>query len=313
MTDSATDLLLGNSRLFCFGLGYTARVLAEQLLSDHRHAGINIAGTRTRPDASDDGLIKLAEFSGDSPGAGVTRLLAGATHLLISIPPDLEGDPALRCYASDLASLSTLRWIGYLSTIGVYGDAGGGTVDETSPTKPQSERAMRRVTAENQWRAFGQQTGKRVEIFRLPGIYGPGRSVIDSLRSGTAKRIVKPGQVFNRVHVIDIARALETAMALAATGCPSPYDTYNVVDDEPAPPQDVVAFAAELLGLPPPPEIPFDAATLSPMARSFYSESKRVSNARLKSAFGFKLAYPSYREGLQAILQSEQQPIALRP
>ena len=313
MTDSATDLLLGNSRLFCFGLGYAARVLAEQLLSDHRHAGINVAGTRTRPDASDDGLIKLAAFSGDSPGAGVTRLLAGSTHLLISIPPDIEGDPALHCHASDLASLSTLRWIGYLSTIGVYGDAGGGTVDETSPTKPQSERAMSRVTAENQWRAFGQQTGKRVEIFRLPGIYGPGRSVIDSLRSGTAKRIVKPGQVFNRVHVIDIARALETAMALAATGCPSPYDTYNVVDDEPAPPQDVVAYAADLLGMPPPPEVPFDAATLSPMARSFYSESKRVSNARLKSALGFNLAYPTYREGLQAILQSEQQPIALRP
>ena len=313
MTDNATASLLGNSRLFCFGLGYTARVLAEQLLSDHRHAGINIAGTRTRPDMSNEWAIKLAAFNGDSAGTGVAMLLAGSTHLLISIPPDIEGDPALRCHASDLASLSTLRWIGYLSTIGVYGDAGGGTVDETSPTKPQSERAMRRVTAENQWRAFGQQTGKRVEIFRLPGIYGPGRSVIDSLRSGTAKRIVKPGQVFNRVHVIDIAQALETAMALAATGCPSPYDTYNVVDDEPAPPQDVVAYAADLLGMPPPPEVPFDAATLSPMARSFYSESKRVSNARLKSALGFNLAYPTYREGLQAILQSEQQPIALRP
>ena len=302
-------LFPANTKLFCFGFGYCAQVLAERLGDNAAsrdaasRAAVGLAGTRTRVDGPAAGPVRLAVFNGDGRATRVTALLAETTHLLVSIPPDLEGDAALRYHGADLARLSSLRWIGYLSTIGVYGDAGGGTVDETSALKPQSERALRRVTAENQWRAFGQETGKRVEVFRLPGIYGPGRSVVDSLRAGTARRIIKPGQVFNRVHVVDIARALERTMALASADQAIGYDTFNVVDDEPAPPQDVVAYAAELLGLPAPPEVPFEAASLSPMGRSFYGESKRVGNARLKQALGFELQYPTYREGLLAIVR----------
>jgi hypothetical protein len=281
-------------RLFCFGFGYTATVLAERW-SDL--ADVTIGGTRTRLDGVAPGRVQLARFQGDGRSAAAARLLEGATHVLVSIPPDLEGCPALRFHGADLAALGTLQWIGYLSTIGVYGDAAGGWVDETTPARPQSERALRRWQAEQAWAAFGRKTGVRTEIFRLPGIYGPGRSVIESLKAGTAKRIIKPGQVFNRIHVEDIARALEAAMETAAG-----HDLYNVVDDHPGPPQDVVTYAAELLGLPAPPEVPLERASLTPMGASFYSENKRVRNDRLKSAFGFTLKYPSYREGLLAIV-----------
>jgi nucleoside-diphosphate-sugar epimerase len=278
-------------RLFCFGFGYTATVLAERL-SDL--GGVSVAGTRTRVEGGEP--VALAAFQGDSRSETAARLLEGATHVLVSIPPDLEGCPALRLHGGDLAQLGSLAWVGYLSTVGVYGDAAGAWVDETSPVRPTSERALRRFQAEQGWVAFGRAHGVRVEVFRLPGIYGPGRSVIDSLRAGTAKRVVKPGQVFNRVHVVDIARALEAAMET-----PSEFDLYNVTDDEPAPPQDVVAYAAELLGMAAPPEIAFEASSLSPMAASFYSENKRVRNERLKRALAFTLKYPSYREGLLAI------------
>lgn len=282
-------------KLFCFGLGYTATVLAERLsdLPD-----VTIAGTKTRADAG-VGLpeVKIAAFQGDSRHQNVVDLLQDATHVLVSIPPDLEGCPALRIFASDLAALDTLEWVGYLSTIGVYGDTKGEWVDEESPARPASERSLRRWHAERSWRAFGQETGVRTEIFRLPGIYGPGRSVIESLRAGTARRIIKPGQVFNRIHVVDIARALEAAMDQ-----PTAFDVYNIVDDEPAPPQDVIVYGAELLAIPPPPEIPFEDAKLSPMAASFYSETKRVRNTRIKSALDFELLYPTYREGLLSII-----------
>lgn len=282
-------------RLFCFGLGYTATVLAERLceLPD-----VRIAGTRTRVDGG-SGLsgVEIAQFQGDSRHPDVVGLLNGATHILVSIPPDLEGCPALRLFRDDLARLTALEWVGYLSTIGVYGDTKGEWVDEDSPVRPASERSLRRWHAEKGWRAFGQETGVRTEIFRLPGIYGPGRSVIESLRAGTARRIIKAGQVFNRVHVVDIARALEAAMDQ-----PTAYDVYNVVDDEPAPPQDVIVHAADLLGIPPPPEVQFEAARLSAMAASFYAETKRVRNTRLKTALDFELLYPTYREGLLAIV-----------
>jgi len=281
-------------RLFCFGFGYSAEALARRLSA--RTAAL--AGTRTSLAGAEHLLgARLAEFQGDSASTKVRSLLAGTTHLLVSVPPDLEGDMVLRHFRDYLAALPDLAWVGYLSTVGVYGDRQGQWVDETAPVRPTSERSLRRVMAENAWFAFGAESGRRVEIFRLAGIYGPGRSVIDNLRAGTARRIVKPGQVFNRIHVDDIALVLA-----AAIDTPAGHTLYNVSDDEPAPPQDVVAYAAELLGLPAPPDIPFAQAGLTGMAASFWAENKRISNARIKTALGVTLAYPTYREGLRAIL-----------
>jgi nucleoside-diphosphate-sugar epimerase len=213
----------------------------------------------------------------------------------VSVPPDAQGDPVLRHHAEDIAR-SNAEWIGYLSTIGVYGDHGGAWVDETAPATPSSERSRRRALAEQQWLDFGKASGKRVEIFRLAGIYGPGSSAIEGVRSGTTRSIVKPDQVFNRIHVEDIARTL-----IAAFSRPHVHAIYNVTDDEPAPPQDVNAYAATLLGLPPPVAIAYEAAELSEMGRSFYSENKRVRNDRIKNDLGVQLAFPTYREGLAAI------------
>jgi nucleoside-diphosphate-sugar epimerase len=282
-------------RLFCFGFGYSAQALARRVSA--RTA--SLAGTATSVDAEDAPPLgaRLAEFKGDAASAEVKGLLAGTTHALVSIPPDLEGDPALRHFRGELAALPELAWVGYLSTVGVYGDWQGQWVDETSPTRPISERGLRRVQAERAWLALGKDTGKRVEVFRLAGIYGPGRSVIDALRAGTARRIVKPGQVFNRIHVDDVAGVLAAAID-KDTG----HRIYNVGDDEPAPPQDVVAYAAELLGLPVPPEVGLEAAGLTGMAASFWTECKRVGNARIKGDLGVELMYPTYREGLRALL-----------
>ena len=293
-------------KLFCFGFGYCAEALMARLQTARLQTAIpdaafSVAGTRRIVPQTQTGPVALAAFDGRARTPVVAELLTGTTHLLVSIPPDADGDPALRWHASDLAALTSLVWIGYFSTVGVYGDAAGGVVDETSPLKPQSPRGARRVLAEEQWRAFGRETGKRVEVFRLPGIYGPGRSALDTVRDGTARRIIKPGQVFNRIHVADIAGTLERAMTLATASRSLLVDTFNVVDDEPAPPQDVITYAAHLLCVTPPPEIPFADAQLSPMAQSFYGESKRVSNVRLKSALGVKLMYPTYREGLAAL------------
>jgi len=281
-------------RLFCFGFGYAAQALARRLSA----RTTALAGTRTRLDAGPPPLgARLAAFASDPVAAEVRGLLAGTTHLLVSIPPDLEGDVVLRFFRDDLLALPELGWVGYLSTVGVYGDCQGRWVDETSPTRPTSERSLRRLEAERAWFAFGRDSGRRVEVFRLAGIYGSGRSVIDSLRAGTARRIVKPGQVFNRIHVDDIALVLA-----AAIDRPAGHAIYNVSDDEPAPPEDVVAYAAELLGLPLPPPVPLADAGLAGLAASFWTESKRVSNARIKTALGVGLAYPTYREGLRALI-----------
>jgi nucleoside-diphosphate-sugar epimerase len=286
--------------LFCFGLGYSARHLAGKLEDD----GWHIAGTARTPEGVEriqqlgytgyvfDG-VKPGVGSGPSQGAGPA--CRRATHVVVSAPPDAQGDPVLRHHADDLAH-SSADWIGYLSTIGVYGDHGGDWVDETTPATPSSERSRRRALAEQQWLDFGAAAGKRVEIFRLAGIYGPGSSAIDGLRNGTTRSIVKPGQVFNRIHVEDIARTL-----IGAFSGPHRHAIYNVTDDEPAPPQDVNAFAARLLGLPPPVEVSYDDAELSEMGRSFYSENKRVRNDRIKKELGVQLAFPTYREGLAAI------------
>ncbi len=280
--------------LFCFGFGYSAEALARRL-SARTSA---LAGTRTSLGNGQPPLgARLAEFKGDAVSGEVRGLLAGTTHALISIPPDLEGDVVLRHFREDLAALPDLAWVGYLSTVGVYGDWQGQWVDETSPTRPISERSLRRVQAERAWLDFGKEAGKRVEVFRLAGIYGPGRSVVDTLRAGTARRIVKPGQVFNRIHVDDVARVLAAAID-RDTG----HSIYNVSDDEPAPPQDVVAYAAELLRLPVPPQVAYEEAGLKGMAASFWAESKRVGNARIKADLGVELMYPTYREGLRALV-----------
>jgi NAD-dependent epimerase/dehydratase family protein len=279
-------------RLFSFGYGYSAEALARKLSPRLDE----VAGTRTSPEDSADAGALLAAYKGDGPSAHVRSLLAGTTHMLISIPPDLEGDAVLRDFAGDIAALPDLAWIGYLSTVGVYGDAKGAWVDEESPVRPLSERSLRRAQAEQAWLDLGTDTGRRVEVFRLAGIYGPGRSVFDTLRAGTARRIVKPGQVFNRIHVDDIARALA-----AAIDRDTALRVFNVSDDEPAPPEDVVAYAAELLGLPIPPTVAFDEAGLSGIAASFWSECKRVKNARIRRDLGVELLYPTYREGLRAL------------
>jgi nucleoside-diphosphate-sugar epimerase len=282
-------------RLFCFGYGYSAESLARRLSP----RDTVVAGTRTSLPETPEPGVELAAYKGEVPLAEVRRLLAGTTHLLVSIPPDLEGDVVLRHYREDIAALGDLVWIGYLSTVGVYGNHKGAWVDEESPTRPASERSLRRLQAERAWRDFRSETGRRVEIFRLSGIYGPGRSVVDNLKAGTARRIVKPGQVFNRIHVDDIARVL-----VAAIDKDTGHAVYNVSDDEPAPPEDVVAYAAELLGLPVPPALAFEAAGLNAMAASFWAESKRVGNRRIRTDLGVELLYPTYREGLRALAAS---------
>ncbi len=279
--------------LVIFGYGYTGRFFAERVRSRFSR----IVGTVRRPAPGRAGPgIELIRFDGDGHDESLPDIVAGAEAVLVSIPPDDTGDPTLDMFGDTLAAAPHLRWIGYLSTVGVYGDHGGARVDETSDLVPSSERSIRRVQAEQSWLDFGQDTGKCVQIFRLAGIYGPGRNALVNLAEGTAKRIVKPGQVFNRIHVEDIARVLE-----ASLDRPRPEAIYNVADDEPAPPQDVVAYAASLLGMDPPPETPFEAARLSPMAASFYAENKRVSNRLLREELGVDLAYPTYREALEAL------------
>ncbi len=288
------------SRLLCFGLGYSALYLARRLARD----GWHVAGTaRTREGTeaiAAEGFTAFT-FDGTRPGPGLAEALQEATHILVSVPPGADGDPVLAHYADDIAHAPALKWIGYLSTVGVYGDHGGGWVDETTPTNPVSDRSRRRVAAEEAWLTLGATAGKSVQVFRLAGIYGPGRSAIDRLRAGSAQRIVKPGQVFNRIHVEDIAAVLMAAIAERGS-----HAIYNLADDEPAPPQDVVAYAAELLQMPAPPEIAFEDADLSLMAKSFYVENKRVSNVRLRRDLGLELKFPSYRQGLRNILAHDR-------
>ncbi len=282
--------------LLCFGLGYSALATARRL------AGMSwrISGTAR----SGEGVAAITAagftgfvFDGAGAGTGVSAALGDATHVLVSVPPGAAGDPVLVHLGSELGDARGIKAIVYLSTIGVYGDAGGSWVDETTPPNPQSERSRARLAAEQAWITFCRDKGYRLVILRLAGIYGPGRSAIDSLRAGTAKRIVKPGQVFNRIHVDDIA-----ATAAAALGNPTARGIFNVADDEPSPSQDVIAHAAQLLGVAPPPEIAFADAQLSPMAASFYAENKRVRNHRLKTELGVALRYPTYRQGLAQIL-----------
>lgn len=276
-------------RLFIFGLGYSGLEIAKLA----RSAGWTVAGTVTGTDKAARLAAEGIEthlFDGTaalSPGA-----LDDASHILCTIAPGTAGDPALRTGA---ALLRGARWLGYLSTTGVYGDHGGAWVDESTPPAPAQPRSIQRLAAERAWQAIG------AAVFRLPGIYGPGRSAIGQVKAGTARRIDKPGQVFARIHVADIAGTV-----LAAMSRPSAGALYNVADDLPAPTAEVVAFACELLGLPVPRALPWDevAPTMSAMARSFYAENRRVRNDRIKRELGIALRYPTYREGLRAIAAS---------
>lgn len=277
-----------DKHLISFGHGYSAQALASVLLPQ----GWRIWGT-TR---SADGAARLAA-TGITPviwgSDAVTKALTGATHLLTSVAPDATGDPVLRLYGDAIAT-APLIWAGYLSTTGVYGDHQGAWVDEATPLTSTTERGRARIRAEADWAAI---SGLPLHIFRLAGIYGPGRGPFEKVRNGTARQIIKPGQVFSRTHVDDIAQVVAASIAR-----PDPGAIYNVCDDDPAPPQDVLAHAAHLLGLPPPPTEPFDPARMTPMAASFYAESKRVRNDRIKRDLGVVLRYPDYRSGLAALL-----------
>ena len=283
-----------NRTLLSIGHGYSARALARRL----RGEGWRIIGT-TRSAESARRLAAEGVEARVWPGEDLGPALAEATHLLSSVAPGPDGDPVLAALGPAIAEAAPgLDWAGYLSTTGVYGDHGGDWVDETSPVAPSTERGRRRAEAEASWRAI---PGLPIHVFRLAGIYGPGRSAFDRLRAGTARRIVKRGQVFSRIHVDDIAQVLAASIAR-----PNPGAVYNVCDDLPAPPEDVIEHAARLLGLPVPPAIPFEEAELSPMAASFYAESKRVRNDRIKEELGVALIHPDYRAGLRALLEAEQ-------
>ncbi len=282
------------SRLFVFGLGYSARVLASRL----RAAGWMVHGTGREAPIGDSRLFR---FDRDHPltAEGLVALRS-ATHVLASVPPDMAGDPVLDMHAADLPD--DLSWIGYLSTTGVYGDTGGGVVDEAAPRDATQDRSRRRVAAEDGWLTLFETRRLPVHVFRLAGIYGPGRSELDRVRAGTSKRIDRPGHRFGRIHVDDIARVLEASIAR-----PNPGAAYNVTDDEPAEPRHVVEEACRLLGVAPPPLQAYADAepAMSPMMRSFWRDNRTVANRRLHDELGVTLACPSYREGLRAVLGAE--------
>lgn len=283
-------------RMFIFGFGYSALALAGQL----RSLGWYVAGTARRPDKIAD-LQQLGftvyPFSRTQPLSAGTAALADFSHILHSVPPDDLGDPVYDLHSCDIVNQNAnLHWLGYLSTTGVYGDHGGRTVDEDTVCAPTSARAITRLKIENQWLELQQRCGVPAHIFRLAGIYGPGRNVLRDLQRGQASHIVKPGHVFNRIHVEDIAQVLLTSMHK-----PAPGRIYNVCDDMPASSDAMLRFGAELLGMAPPPPVPFAEAKLSPMAQIFYADSKIVSNARIKQELGVRLKYPSYQGGLRAL------------
>jgi nucleoside-diphosphate-sugar epimerase len=283
---------MSGEHLFCFGLGYSAGFLARSVAAE----GWRVSGTSREGMGTGDVEFALHRFSREAPLGDAKSALEGVTHVLISVPPDVRGCPVEDCHGGDLAALPGLRWVGYLSTTNVYGDRGGGWVDEESAIAPSGERGRWRAAAEASWIERRERTGLPLDVFRLAGIYGPGRNALTSLKAGTARRIVKPGQVFSRIHVADLAAVLRAAIARAQPG-----RIYNVCDDEPAPPQDLITFAAALLGLEPPPLQDFATAALAPMARSFYDDNKRISNRRIKEELGVRLRYPTYREGLAAL------------
>ena len=285
------------NRLFCFGLGFSAMALARRLMAE----GWQVAGTCRSEESAEKSRAEGIEtylFDSGKTMENAASALEGTTHLLSSIPPDQEtADPVLEWHYKDIAGLNSLRWIGYLCTTGVYGDRNGGWVDETSALEPTGVRGERRVTAEARWMDLWWEDDQPVHSFRLAGIYGPGRNALETVKKGKARRINKPGQVFSRIHLDDITQVLHASMHK-----PNPGAAYNVCDDNPAPPEEVIAYACDLLGVEKPPLVDFETADLSPMARSFYGDNKRVSNQRIKEELGVTLRWPDYRDGLKALL-----------
>lgn len=280
--------------ILSFGHGYCAREIAKTLMAD----GWRVIGTTRSEDKAADlratGVEPLVW-----PGTDLTHVIAQADHILISAGPDGDGDPVFNAWGPQIAARAkALDWVGYLSTTGVYGNFDGAWVDETTPLNPTTRRGKLRKAAEENWLSMPDLP---VHVFRLAGIYGPDRGPFSKVRNGTARRVIKENQVFSRTHVQDIAQVV-----LASITRPNPGAAYNVCDDDPAPPQDVIAHAAELLGMPVPPAIAFEDADFTPMARSFYAENKKVRNDRIKDDLGVTLKYPSYREGLAALLADSE-------
>jgi nucleoside-diphosphate-sugar epimerase len=294
-------------RLVVLGLGYSAQALVRQAGTTFSH----VTGTMRDPSRAAKIVtpeLDVLHFDGGLASDQLREAIGKADALLVSIPPDRDGDPVLRHLEGVIAGALPLRWIGYLSTVGVYGDHDGAWVDEATPCRPVSERSVMRARAEQAWLELGRASGKPVQVFRLSGIYGPGRNALVNLMDGSARRIDKPGQVFNRIHVGDIAGAVLCAMQASLGGGTKP-EILNVTDDDPCPPQDVVVFAARQMGMEIPPLIPFADAALSPMGRSFYGENKRVSNRLIKSACGYAFRFPTYREGLASLWHEMQTPL----
>ncbi len=284
-------------RLLVFGLGYSGIAIARATVA----AGCVACGTvRTTELSVDDGVVRIGFALADDA-------VASATHLLCSVPPDASGDPVLSRYGDAIEAATRLRWIGYLSTTGVYGDRDGAWVDEYSEPAPTSDRGRRRLAAEQAWQRHAANCA--IDVFRLGGIYGPGRSVLDDVRAGTARRIIQPGHTFGRIHRDDIARAVLAAMQQQRK---AGARVLNLVDDEPAESADVIVEAARLLGVAPPPAVPFEDAidAMSPMVRSFWSEHRKVSSERTKQMLGLRWQYPTYRDGLRAILAEQRRESA---
>ena len=293
------------NKLFCFGYGYTCDYLGHELVG----RGWDLSGT-TR-DLEKREILKARGvdahlFDYDCPLPDPLLSMRDVTHLVVSAPPGDDGDPAFVMHAEDILKLPNLQWVGYLSTTGVYGDRNGEWVDENSELRPSNKRGSRRVKAEEQWLSLVKSHNLPLHIFRLAGIYGPGRSALDSIRAGVARRIDKPGHAFSRIHVEDIVQILIASMERPNMGA-----IYNVADDLAAPSHEVIAQACELLGRPVPPLISFDEADLSPMARSFYSDHKRVKNSRIKDELGVDLKYKNYIDGLKACLEAEDYVLSL--
>ena len=281
-------------KLVIFGLGFTAQAFVAFAGTRFSSITATVRSPERAAELSRTGLDVFV-FNDTTSDPRLETALMTADAVLVSAGPDDFGDPVLRHFKTVIEQSSTVRWIGYLSTIGVYGDAQGGWVDETTLVDPSHKRTKMRVAVEQEWLALGTRAQKSVQIFRLAGIYGPGRNPIINLKN-RAQRIIKPEQVFNRIHVDDIAQTLLASLAQPRAGA-----IYNVTDDEPAPPQDVLLYAAELLGVEPPPEVPFEKAQMSEMARSFYADNKRVSNRLIREELGVKMLFPTYREGIRAL------------
>lgn len=292
------------NQLFCFGLGFTGQLLAQTCLAQTGLAeSWQVAGTCWSEEKAEklrQQNIAAVVYQGGAFSQEVLAALAGASHVLVAVPPGNDGDEIVEAFSAiPKTCRRQMIWLGYLSTVGVYGDRAGGVVDESASLNPSTERGRRRVATERRWRDLGNGLNIPVMIFRLAGIYGPGRNQIESVKRGTAQRIVKHAQIFNRIHVEDIVQVLQASMAAPRAGA-----IYNVCDDEPCAGQDVVGFAADLLGVAPPPLLAFEEASMSEIGRSFYDESKRVDNQLIKRELGVKLRYPTYREGLRALLES---------